>query len=145
MKKIEQLLFLIDNNKNNEDIKFTMEYDSNSTNMNNNLFLEFGKFLMILYLTNNHLNINDIKYKTVTIIFKFLLFDFLDKTRVNVAAIKRNKIITKKGEDEIREKSNFILSKNVISSIIFIFPSFILYLLILQLQQFVYFLSPKYM
>ncbi len=62
MKKIEQLLFLIDNNKNNEDIKFTMEYDSNSTNMNNNLFLEFGKFLMILYLTNNHLNINDIKY-----------------------------------------------------------------------------------
>ena len=74
-----------------------------------------------------------------------VLFDFLDKTRVNVAAIKRNKIITKKGEDEIREKSNFILSKNVISSIIFIFPSFILYLLILQLQQFVYFLSPKYM
>ena len=88
---------------------------------------------------------NDIKYKTVTIIFKFLLFDFLDKTRVNVAAIKRNKIITKKGEDEIREKSNFILSKNVISSIIFISPSFILYLLILQLQQFVYFLFPKYM
>ena len=49
-----------------------------------------------------------------------------------VQQIKRNKIITKKGEDEIREKSNFILSKNVISSIIFIFPSFILYLLILQ-------------
>ena len=40
-----------------------------------------------------------------------LLFDFLDKTRVNVAAIKRNKIITKKGEDEIREKSNFILKE----------------------------------
>ena len=50
MKKIEQLLFLIDNNKKNEDIKLTMEYDSDNTNMNNKLFLKFGKFLMILYL-----------------------------------------------------------------------------------------------
>lgn len=62
MKKIEQFLFLIDNNKNNENIKVIMEYDSDNTNMNNKLFLEFGKFLMILYLTNNHLNKNDIKY-----------------------------------------------------------------------------------
>ncbi len=70
MKKIEQLLFLIDNNKKNEDIKLTMEYDSDNTNMNNKLFLKFGKFLMILYLTNNHLNRNDIKYSNSDIYFK---------------------------------------------------------------------------